>query len=40
MDQIWVPSPTDEWTQAQKAQNNEFVENGLENWVLMNQRFR
>ena len=29
MDQIWVPSPTDEWTQAQKTQNNEFVKNGL-----------
>ena len=36
-DQIWVSSPKDKWTQAQKAQYNEFVENGLENWVLMNQ---
>ena len=26
-----------EWTKAQKAQNNEFVENGLENWVLVDQ---
>ena len=25
----------DRWTQAQKAQNNEFVENGLENWTVM-----
>ena len=25
------------WTEAQKAQNNEFVESGLENWTLMNQ---
>ena len=34
-DQIWFPSPKDGWTQAQKAQNNEFVENELENWVEM-----
>ena len=27
-------SPKDGWTQAQKAQNNEFVESGLENWAL------
>ena len=27
----------DRWTQAQKAQNNEFVENGLENWALVDQ---
>ena len=33
----WVPGPKDKWTQAQKAQYNEFVEIGLENWVLMNQ---
>ena len=36
-DQIWIPSPLREWTKAQKAQNNEFVENGLENWVLADQ---
>ena len=30
-DQIWIPGPRDGWTQAQKAQNNEFVESGLEN---------
>ena len=36
-DQIWIPSPTDRWTETQKAQNNEFVKNGLENWALMNQ---
>ena len=34
-DQIWIPSPKNGWTQAQKAQNNEFVENKLENWVNM-----
>ena len=28
-------SPKDGWTQAQKAQNNEFVESGLENLVKM-----
>ena len=28
-------SAQDEWTQAQKAQNNEFVESGLENWTKM-----
>ena len=27
-DQIWNPTQ-DEWIQAQKAQNNEFVESGL-----------
>ena len=36
-DQIWIPSPTDRWTKAQKARNNKFVKNELENWVLMNQ---
>ena len=35
MDQIWVPSPNDGWTKAQKTQNNEFVDNGLENWIKM-----
>ena len=38
-DQIWILSPTDGRTEAQKAQkaqNNEFVENGLKNWALMN----
>ena len=34
-DRIWVPSPKDGWTQAQKTQNNEFVESGLENWAKM-----
>ena len=34
---IWVPSLTSGWTEAQKAQNNEFVESGLENRTLMNQ---
>ena len=34
-DQIWILSPNDGWTQAQKAQNNEFVESGLENWDKM-----
>ena len=36
-DQIWIPSPLREWTKAQKTQNNEFVENKLENWALVNQ---
>ena len=36
-DPIWFPNPTDRWTKAQKAQNNEFVENMLENWALINQ---
>ena len=36
-DQFWVLIPKDKWTYAQKAQNNEFVDSGLENWVLMNQ---
>ena len=36
-DQIWIPGPLHGWTKAQKAQNNEFVENGLENWVLADQ---
>ena len=30
---IWIPSPNDGWTQTQKAQNNEFIETGLENWA-------
>ena len=30
--------PKGRWTLAQRAQNNEFVENELENWVLMNQK--
>ena len=34
-DRIWVLSLKDGWTQAQKAQNNEFVESELENWVKM-----
>ena len=34
-DQIWILSPNDGWIQAQKAQNNEFVESGLENWDKM-----
>ena len=34
-DRIWVLSLKDGWTQDQKAQNNEFVENELENWVKM-----
>ena len=32
-DRIWIPSPTGRWIEAQI---NEFVENGLENWALMN----
>ena len=36
-DQIWLPNPKGGWTQAQKAQYNEFVESELENWDLMNQ---
>ena len=36
MDQIWILSPKDEWTSAQKSQNNEFIEGGLENWALVN----
>ena len=28
-------SVQDEWTLAQKVQNNEFIESGLENWALM-----
>ena len=36
-DQIWVSNPKVGWTQAQIAQNNEFVKSGLENWALMNQ---
>ena len=34
-DRIWVSSPKDGWTQAQKSQNNEFVESKLENWTKM-----
>ena len=30
-DAIWVPSPKEKWTQAQKAQYNEFIESLLEN---------
>ena len=37
-DQIWLPNPKGGWSQDQKAQNNEFVESGLENWVLVNQK--
>ena len=37
-DQIWVLSPKGGWTSAQRAQNNEFVENELENRVLINQK--
>ena len=33
MDHIWLPNPKGRWTWAQKTQNNEFVESGLENWV-------
>ena len=33
-DQNWEAAQ-DEWTQAQKTQNNEFVESGLENQVRM-----
>ena len=29
-DQIWILSPKGGWTTAQRAQNNKFVENGLE----------
>ena len=29
-------SVQDEWTQAQKAQNNEFVESGSKNQAIMN----
>ena len=29
-DHIWLLSPKGGWTSAQRAQNNEFVENGLE----------
>ena len=32
---IWIPSPNDKRSQAQRAQYNEFVESGLENQVLM-----
>ena len=39
-DQIWVSGPKGGWTKAQKAQNNEFVESGLENWTLVNQTTR
>ena len=35
-DQILVLCPNDGWTQAQKTQNNEFVESGLENCAKMN----
>ena len=34
-DWIWVPGPKDGWTQAQQAQNNEFVESELKNWTKM-----
>ena len=34
-DQIWVPSPNDGWTETQQAENNKFVENGLEYWAKM-----
>ena len=36
-DQIWVLSPIGRLTLAQWALNNEFVENWLENWALINQ---
>ena len=36
-DLIWVLRPNDGWTQAQKAQYNEFVDSELENKALMNQ---
>ena len=36
-DQIWVLSLKGGWISAQRAQNNEFVENGLENRALINQ---
>ena len=38
IDNVWtrfVPSLKGEWAWAQKAQNNEFVENELENWARM-----
>ena len=34
-DHVWIPNPKDEQTQAQKAQNNKFVESELENWARM-----
>ena len=34
-DHIRVPSSKDGWTLVQKAQNNKFVESGLENRVRM-----
>ena len=34
-DQIWISNPTHGWTKAQKDQNNEFIESGLENWALV-----
>jgi len=35
-DSIWVRNLKDEWTSAQKAQNNEFIKSELENWDLVN----
>ena len=34
-DRIWIPDPTNEQAQAQKAQNNKFIESVLENWAIM-----
>ena len=36
-DTIWILNPKDVWTKTQKAQYNEFLENGLENWALTSQ---
>ena len=36
-DRVWIPNPKDEQAQAQKTQNNKFVESGLENQTKMNQ---
>ena len=36
MDPVWTSSLKGTWIKAQKAQNNKFVENRLENWVQMN----
>ena len=33
--EICIPGPDDRWTQAQKTQNNEFIESRLENRAKM-----
>ena len=34
-DRVQIPSPKNEQTRTQKAQNNKFIKSELENWVRM-----